>query len=55
MDRQEFNVAESEIELSKKFDAELYDEFKRNPDSDKFTEGQRSIFSLRLLREGRDL
>lgn len=55
MDRQKLNVAESEIELGKKFDEELYDEFKRNPDSEEFTEGQRSIFSRRLLLEGRDL
>ena len=55
MDRQKLNAAEREIELGKKFDEELYDEFKRNPDSDKFTEGQRRIFSLRLLREGHSL
>lgn len=51
MDRQKLIATKSEIELGKKLDAELYDEFKRDPDSDKFTEGQRSIFSRRLLRE----
>ena len=49
MDRHQIDLIERDLERMRENDAELFEEFKRNPNSENIPAGLRDIFRRRLM------